>query len=301
MEWLREYFRFHRIERQGALLLVVILFGVLTVDLALRLMPTDAETQAELLYYVDSLGPDLMAISDSAATNDWNKGTERRPDSLFMFDPNTLDSAGWVLLGYSPKQAAVIVRFRDRSGGFRDTAHMGRMSMLSERMDRLEPYIRFDPATLPAPKEPFRYEPKTPRPAPAPRPKVHINSADTVELATLPGIGPAYAGRIARHRQKLGGYHSIEQLAEVYGMDSSRLALIMPRIELDPIPLRTIDINTAIADTLARHPYIGWKLAKVIVAYRQQHGRFRKVEDLRQIVLINEEKFRQIEPYVVVK
>jgi len=298
MEWLREYFRFHRIERLGVLLLILILFVVIGIDVALRIMPSGASADPQLLYYVDSIGPELMALADSSHGHERQDRYTQRRDSLFDFDPNTLDSSGWVLLGYSPKQAAVIVRFRDRSGGFRDTAHMARMSMLSDRMDQLSEHIRFDPATMPAPKQARRYEPSAPRPAPAPRPKVLINTADTVELATLPGIGPAFAGRIARYRQKLGGYHSLDQLAEVYGMDSARLALIMPRMELDGAPLRTIDINTAIADTLARHPYIGWKLAKVIVAYRQQHGRFQKVEDLRQIVLINEEKFQQVRPYV---
>lgn len=298
MEWLREYFRFHRIERLGVVLLVLILFVVIGIDVALRIMPSGADSDPRLLYYVDSIGPDLMALADSAYGKEAQDLYPHRRDSLFDFDPNVLDSAGWVLLGYSPRQAAVIVRFRDRSGGFRDTAHMSRMSMLSDRMDQLSEHIRFDPSTMPAPKQPRWHEPQAPRPAPAPRPKVRINSADTVELATLPGIGPAFAGRIARYRQKLGGYHNLDQLAEVYGMDSVRLALIMPRVELDAAPLRTIDINAAVADTLARHPYIGWKLAKVIVAYRQQHGRFHKVDDLRQIVLINEEKFKQLQPYI---
>lgn len=297
MDWLRQHFRFHKVERQGAVALLAVIVVVAAVDLALNLWPQQAWQ------------PDIAIIDAAIDSIDDNLAHEvnfarldppKKTFNPFPFDPNMLDSAGWVEMGFSPRQASVIVRYRSRSGGFRDTAHMARMGILADKMEALGPFIKFDPSTLPKQRPERAFTKFEPGPAPKPKPKVRINTADTIELATLPGIGAAFAGRIARHRQKLGGYHSLNQLAEVYGMDSARLALIMPRIELDSVPLRTININTSITDSLAKHPYIGWKLAKVIVAYRQQHGRFRSVDGLKQIVILSEEKFKQIEPYVSV-
>ena len=56
------------------------------------------------------------------------------------------------------------------------------------------------------------------RPTPARQPlSVELNSADSVTLQLLHGIGPAYARRIVNYRDRLGGFVSTTQLLEVYG------------------------------------------------------------------------------------
>lgn len=298
MDWLKQHFRFHKIERQGAVALLALIALVAMFDLAINLWPQ--ESWVPSVSFIEAAVDSLDATFEHEAELSRLDSTKKE-FSPFPFDPNTLDSAGWVDMGFSPRQASVIVRYRSRSGGFSDTAHMARMGILSDKMQALWPFIKFDPSTLPAKQAVPPMASVEARPHQQPKPKVRLNTADTIELATLPGIGAAYAGRIARYRQKLGGFCSIDQVSEVYGMDSARFALIFPRLELDTVALRKIDINTAPIDTLGKHPYIGYKLAKVIVAYRQQHGRFRTVEGLRQIVIVSEEKFNRLKPYVKVR
>lgn len=59
-----------------------------------------------------------------------------------------------------------------------------------------------------------------------------------------------------------------------------------------------IDINKATAIGLQKLPGIGPSLAKQIVAYREKHGPFRRVEDLMVIRGIGFKKWKQIRPYV---
>jgi competence protein ComEA len=60
----------------------------------------------------------------------------------------------------------------------------------------------------------------------------------------------------------------------------------------------TIDVNKATADDFQKLPGIGPSLAKQIVAYREKHGPFRRVEDLMAIKGIGFKKWKKIEPHV---
>jgi competence protein ComEA len=60
----------------------------------------------------------------------------------------------------------------------------------------------------------------------------------------------------------------------------------------------TIDINRASEEDFARLPGIGPELARRIVAFRDKHGPFRRVEDLLVIRGIGHKKWRKIRPYL---
>lgn len=130
------------------------------------------------------------------------------------------------------------------------------------------------------------------------RKKIEINSADTLDFQSLKGIGPSFARRMVKYRELLGGYLRMDQLLEVYGMDSSRYALILPFISLNPALAKKIDLNHCSEDQLKAHPYIRWKLARVLTAYRTHHGPFSSIEDIRKIDLVTDSVFAKIAPYL---
>ena len=59
-----------------------------------------------------------------------------------------------------------------------------------------------------------------------------------------------------------------------------------------------IDINRASAEDFARLPGIGPELARRIVAFREKHGPFRRVEDLLVIRGVGHKKWKAIRPYL---
>jgi competence protein ComEA len=105
------------------------------------------------------------------------------------------------------------------------------------------------------------------------KPKIiEINSADSLALDDLPGIGPAFARRIIKYREMLGGYAYPEQLKEVYGMDSARLAGFIKQIRIDTTGIRKMDINKASFKELLAHPYLEYEQVKAIARFRDKKG-----------------------------
>lgn len=89
---------------------------------------------------------------------------------------------------------------------------------------------------------------------------VDLNSADTLLMQRVPGIGPAFARRIFKYRELLGGFYVVEQLQEVYGMDRERYDRIAPYFVIQT-PVRPLSISQ---DSIPRHPYLQWRHRRVL-------------------------------------
>ncbi len=61
---------------------------------------------------------------------------------------------------------------------------------------------------------------------------VSLNSATAAELESLPGIGPALAGRIIEHRNRYGAFRRIEDIQEVPGIGAGRFEKLKGRLTL---------------------------------------------------------------------
>ncbi len=210
---------------------------------------------------------------------------------LFHFDPNTLDSSGWRQLGLREKTVRTLLRFRQRGGRFRSAEDINRIYGLAPSdAARLRPFVRIaSTASAPLPERKFKRE--------APQ-VVDINTADSAVLESLPGIGPRLAARIVHFREKLGGFCRVEQVAETYGLPDSTFRKILPLLRVGAAKLKQLAINTAAMEELSQHPYIRYKLAKAIVAYRSQHGPFKQIGDLRKMVVVDEELIAKLTPYL---
>ncbi len=62
--------------------------------------------------------------------------------------------------------------------------------------------------------------------------RININKADAEQLQQLPGIGPAYAGRIVEWRRENGKFQSVEQLLEIRGIGPARFKNIKDLVVL---------------------------------------------------------------------
>ena len=127
---------------------------------------------------------------------------------------------------------------------------------------------------------------------------VNINSADTTEFKSLKGIGSYYSSKIVKYRKELGGFTSVEQLKEVYGVLPEVIDQNIKRLVLDSVSIEKININTCETVDLKKHPYISWNIANSIVQIRKSREPYKIVEEIKKSDLVNDEIYRKIAPYL---
>ncbi len=125
-----------------------------------------------------------------------------------------------------------------------------------------------------------------------------INSGDSAALEALPGIGPVLATRIIKYRKLIGGFVSVEQLKEVYGLPVETFTLISNRIIADSLKIRKININKAEYRDLIRHPYFKKEEVAAILKFKELKGRITGINEMVENKLISEETERKISGYL---
>ncbi|GAB3876603.1 hypothetical protein GCM10028824_34500 [Hymenobacter segetis] len=236
---------------------------------------------------------------------------------LTPFDPNTLTAEGWEARGVPHFVAARIEKYRAASGGFKAKAQIKKMYGLEDSVyQRLAPFMQLPDE---APKRdyvannkpgpdgkfpPFASADGTPAKFPR-KPRnlqpFDLNLADTTQLMQIRGIGAGRAKWVVKYRNQLGGYLREDQLDEVFVLKDApdlrdslkKYTFVAPNY----VP-KTVNVNTASFDEMYLQPYIGKPRARIIVAYRQQHGPFKTVEDLKQIPILKLADWEKMRPYV---
>ena len=218
----------------------------------------------------------------------------------FEFDPNGLAEKEWRRLGLSSKQIRVILNYEAKGGRFYRKEDLKKIYSISPaQYAALEPYIRI-PASYPEAKsgKPGSYE----KPAKIDKGPIaaliELNSADSAKLESIRGIGPVFASRIIRYRNRLGGFYRMEQLREVYGLDSLKYSRLKDNVEINTSLIQRINLNKVTFEQFKMHPYLNYKQMNAILQYRKQHSSFGSVDDLKKLAIMNEEIIRKIEPYL---
>lgn len=116
--------------------------------------------------------------------------------------------------------------------------------------------------------------------APAGSALFELNTVDTAQLQCLKGVGPVTAERIIRYRNQLGGYHHVDQLAEIKGLYPEVLACLLVSCSVDTAYIVRINLNKASLEHLKAHPYLNFYQAKVIVELRKARKGLSSLEEL---------------------
>ena len=219
---------------------------------------------------------------------------------LFEFDPNRVSGAELVQLGFTERQAAGIVRYREAGARFRRVEDFARCYTVSpEQFARLRPYIRID--RVPSEKvSSGTVMPQSSRPSPLSGrvERLELNGADSAQLVAIRGIGSLTAGRIVHYRDRLGGFASVGQLCEVQGMTEQNYEMILQQIWVDSSKIQKIDINFATPLSLRDHPYLTERILNRLLKYRQLKGGWRTIGDLTEQHIFSEEQAAKIAPYL---
>lgn len=127
---------------------------------------------------------------------------------------------------------------------------------------------------------------------------IDINRADSADLLPLPGIGPVFAGRIIKYRNLLGGFLSVDQLGEVYGIPAETIQKIRSMIRIDSSAVRSLYIDSATFSTLLRHPYMEYEHVKALVEYRDFKGDIESLKELEMNLILPDSILKMMDGYI---
>lgn len=214
----------------------------------------------------------------------------------FPFNPNHAAKEELMQLGFSGTIASRIIYYRQRGGKFEIKNDLLKIYGIDTAVFRqLYVYIEL-------PEKPYAHvHPKVVQAQHTAVKKINLNTADSLQLLYVRGIGPVLAQRIVKYRNRLGGFIRKEQLHEVYGLDSAAIAALSEIAFIDTtLSIRKININKATEEELSFHPYISRTASKAIVTYRFQHGPFQSEQDIGKIYALDEKTIQRIIPYLSV-
>ena len=317
-QWLEKYFTFTQGEKTGTLLLILLsILTFIVPSVYFYFQPVehvansnfDKEVTAFVNEYNERKQEALADTLKDSSSYNFNPYAnidlspqfvkkEKKAIAFFNFDPNKIGVTEWVQLGFSEKQASSIEKAKVKGFKFYKPEDLKRIHVVGEEnYNRLSAYIKIEPTNFPKKEYAKTVYPEKKKEKYA----VDINTADSSLFEQQRGIGPSLASRIVKYRTRLGGFILPEQIKEVWNFPDSTYQSLKDRFVVNEISLKKININTADFKTMGTHPYINYTYAKVIDAYRKQHGNFKAVSDLKKIVVINDSLYRRIEPYVTVE
>lgn len=206
-------------------------------------------------------------------------------------EPFSLDTVGTTYLtqlGFSAKQAELVIRYRDMIGGYRTFEKFDECYAVDSVMaERLKPYIIFpEVEDKMAPKDEAINLP------------ININSADSMTLCMVRGIGPKSAHQILRYRELLGGYYSVEQISELSAVTAENFEHILPQIYCDSAEIKKICINFAGLNEMKTHPYLSSRMLKLIINTRVSKGGWSTIQEMIDDDIFTSEEAMRIAPYL---
>ena len=256
-------------------------------------------------YYQQHDADSAYAYQFDKRKSSYNENTIAKGE-LFYFDPNTISSSEWRRLGIRVKTIQTIEKYLSKGGHFYKPEDLQKIYGLpKDEYERLAPYVKIEPKDKKINEEFASSKPKDEsQPAKTYTSRystIDINTGDTSAFISLPGIGSKLALRIVTFREKLGGFYSVEQIGETYGLRDSTFQKIKQWLKLENSSVKMININTATVDEMKTHPYMKFTIANTIVAYRNEHGSFSKVEDIKKVMAVTEEIYKKIVPYLTLQ
>lgn len=311
----KDFFYFSKGQRAGIITLLLLILIVIAAEFCLPyFFPVVRYETTTLHSDVDKFRRSLVSL-DSIRRAEWQRRSEERQreyeenyrkfpaytqsdvkavHALFSFDPNKADSATFVRLGIKSFVASNILKYRNKGGKFRTPDDFSKVyGISSEKFAELKPYIaiqsdtKFTNDSISAKSKNINQHLI-----------VELNTADTAQLMQVKGIGRGYARSIVRFRKEAGGFVSVEQLKEIYGMSPENYERIRPSCIVNASLVNKLKVNIATEQKLNSHPYLNFYQAKAIYELRRNRGKLKNISELNRLTEFTPEQLERIKPYL---
>lgn len=307
-QFVRDYFTFTRNERKGIVVLLLIIFVLAVANKMIFYFEKPARldealfdsAKHELAQFSDSVNLNMQKLKSleyrvaegSSSGNTRNVDKVKSPitptsaNQLFKFDPNKCSDEDLSRLGFSGKQIAAIRKYIATGAVFSNKEDFFKIKIITEKQKTdLASWIEISNSD----SKPVLENKKAVA--------LDINSADSIALEQLPGIGKILSKRIIKYRDLLGGFYTKDQLKEVYGLSESTIVQIEKSITINRSGIHKVDVNFGDLSDLSRHPYIKKNLAIKIIKFRSRYGNISDLATLRDSLILTNEEYLKIKPY----
>ncbi|MBG6110414.1 DNA uptake protein ComE-like DNA-binding protein [Flavobacterium sp. CG_23.5] len=287
---INEYFNFTREQRKGIFVLVAII-------VVLQL----------LYFYVDFsvLAKDFpekrkwLSLQSQIDSMKMDRKTES--PKIYLFNPNFITDYKGYKLGMSVKELDRLFAFRKENKYVNSSKEFQQVTQISDSLlNVMAPFFKF-PDWVNNKKQ-FKVYEKYPNMAFTKKEKIvfiDINEATQENLIKIYGIGEAISLRILKLKESLGGFVSMEQMNDVWGLSPEVIANLNTHFKVLAQPkIKKIDINNASLKELSQFSYFRYPLAKEIVTYRSMNGDIKNIEDLTKIKGFSVDKAKIIALYL---
>jgi DNA uptake protein ComE-like DNA-binding protein len=288
-KFIKMYFYFSPSERKG----IILLSGILVLIIFAPSLYRYFKPKNDLKITINQL-----AELDSLNKNVGFSVSENITEEPFVFDPNNATENELMQLGFSKKNIATLKNYLSKGGKIKsieglkkiygiDTSLVNKLSSFIQIENSFQSKKSFADSAKVAKK-------KTVEP-------LELNTADSASLVKLYRIGPKLASKIIVYRKQLGGFLNLNQLTEIWGFDEDILYDLQGKIYVDANKANRINLNTVTEEELKMHPYFKFKVARVLVNYRNQHGKYKNFSELLNIKIINDSILNRIKIYGVIE
>lgn len=318
MNWnkiVREYFTYNRRERRGLSTLLVIICLLICLRLVIAFWPEEDYLYSDL--QMSRLEKIATSIRIADSTENFPSTKDRKPSYEFSarlkeFSPQTLNPNEatvdkLVQTGLSKGSAVMLVKYVSAGGKIYDSKDLLKVYYMDTGwVEAMSGYFVF-PENLAAVDTITNVrlsdiEESTGTSVSKERKQLQsrldLNTADSIQLERIPGLGPFYVKEILRLREKLGGIRDYSQLLMIYKMRDETIDRVAENTFIDPNSFSYININQVSLDRLGRHPYITWRQAKTLINYRFQHGPFENLVDIKKCEVISDSTYQNLLPYL---
>lgn len=288
----KDYFQFTNSEFKGVLFLasLILLFALLPMCLGLYKV-----SQLEL--------EELESTEDSTTIKSYDqleidevdkfekKEVKQEVITYYNFDPNTVTKEELIQFGIKEKTAQTWIKFVQSGARFFKPEDILKVYGISEaEFGKLQPYISIV-------QEVKKEVVKPTKPVKGDILQIELNQADSATLVKLNGIGPVFAARIIKYRNLLGGFHSLNQLEEVYGLEKETINKISNNLIIDNTQLKKKNIGLAKSTYDLYHPYINKEEAQKII---DNLDKINQLNDLKILKIFSADKWNKLEPYLLI-
>jgi len=257
----KAYFNFSRKEKIGVVVLSSLIL-VLTV-----VLNVGYNTYVPDPFDVDLNSLDFLVLNNSNSSPDSIVDKEIQKDNkitITNFDPNKINLEKWMSFGFSEKQAASILKYKNSFGPFKNKKDLKKLYVISdEKFAEIEPFIQIE--KTPINTDQINYK-EIPESEPV---DFELNSASHEDLVSLSGIGDYYAKKIIDYRKKIGGFVDFEQIEKMSIADDAK-AILREMTHIDSENLQKTNINTASKTELKNIPYSNWLTIAAILKQRDK-------------------------------